>query len=809
MLRGFKGVALAGLLLLVSGLAALAQDDLAADVARWDDLASRVEQELDNSDELSGERLNALRSQLVSQREQAAAATGTNSAQIKTLEAQIASLGDPPAEGDTEPEETANRRSSLNTQLSELRAPVIAAEEARVRADGLIAAIDAMIRDRDTEALLTRHESPVLPSVWASGSMEVLNYGRKIVDETAINLGSAEQRQAIFRNLPVAILYTVAGLWLLFWLGPRLPQIGRTRMQDASIRRRVVVSKLIVIWELLVPLGATLLLLEGFMRLGLVGTAGDGLLTAAIPFFFAMVIARWIALGLFAPHFAEARFVGSDDETALRGYRWMVVMGVTLGAAMFVQTLNDSQQLTDSTRSMLVTPLILIEAFALWRLFHTLRPLRNAEMARIRAANAEIEEDDEASRQVPVGPILSWFFELWGLAVAILAPIAALLGYEMLAGRLMFGTVTTFLLIGMLIVMYSIITDIIEAAIRRGKSGEGLSFVPIITAISLGIVGFPVMLLLWGVRPEEIGEGWIKLKEGVTFGGVTISPTDLVTFVIVFLIGYALTRLAQALMRSTVLPRTSLDTGAKNASVAGLGYVGILLAGIAAVSATGINLSSLAIVAGALSLGIGFGLQTIVSNFVSGIILLMERPVKEGDWIEVGAYSGYVRKVAVRATRIETFDRSTVIVPNENLISQPVLNWTHQSMMGRVIVPVTVAFGTDPRQVEEILLEIAEEHPMILKRPPPAILFMGFNGDGMRFEIRAYLRDVNYMLSATSDMNFDIVERFREADIEIPRAQQEVRFRAVSGSALPPAATPDPEETPASPPQPSDGEEGP
>ena len=293
-------------------------------------------------------------------------------------------------------------------------------------------------------------------------------------------------------------------------------------------------------------------------------------------------------------------------------------------------------------------------------------------------------------------------------------------------------------------------------------------------AVSVGlnlmivIVFLPLILLMWGFQPGDIQTWGYKLATGITIGSVTISATDILSGIVVFVIGYFLTRWFQGWLDGSVMARGKVDAGVRNSIRLAVGYAGIALAALVGISAAGLDLSNLALVAGALSLGIGFGLQNVVSNFVSGLILLAERPFKVGDWIVAGDVSGTVKKISVRATEIETFQRQSVILPNSNLINNAVGNWTHRNKLGRAEIKVGVAYGMDARRAHDIMLEIAREHPLVLKNPEPFVLFVNLGPAALEFEIRVFLADITNGSGVQNDIRFAVLERFAEAGIDIP-----------------------------------------
>ncbi len=314
-----------------------------------------------------------------------------------------------------------------------------------------------------------------------------------------------------------------------------------------------------------------------------------------------------------------------------------------------------------------------------------------------------------------------------------------------------------------------------------GEKIPWLNWVRAIGSLFLWLVFFHVLLLVWGASPDTLEVFYGYFFNGFLIGSLNVIPARIVVAVLMFAGLLAISRWVSNRLEERWLVGSRMERGSREALVTISGYLGVAIAILVALSVAGVQFTNLAIIAGALSVGIGFGLQNIVNNFVSGLILLFERPVKTGDWIMVGSTEGYVKRISIRSTLIQTFDRADVIVPNSELISGQVTNWMLYDPRGRVKVPVGVAYGSDTSLVKDILIKIAKEHPSVISdgsAPEPKVLFMTFGDSSLNFELRAFIQNIDERLQVVSDLNFAIDAAFREHGIEIPFPQRDLHMRS-------------------------------
>jgi small-conductance mechanosensitive channel len=279
------------------------------------------------------------------------------------------------------------------------------------------------------------------------------------------------------------------------------------------------------------------------------------------------------------------------------------------------------------------------------------------------------------------------------------------------------------------------------------------------------MASIPVLMLQWGFSGPDIRDWSQRLLFGFEIGQFRISLVRILIGIAIFVAFVFITRLVQRRLRDNVLIAPRMDPGIANSIDTAIGYAGTGLGAIAAISYAGFDITNLAIVAGALSVGIGFGLQSIVNNFVSGLILLIERPIKVGDLVVVGGEQGTVKRISVRSTEIETSDRASLIVPNSELITGRVLNWTHRNALGRVVMKFSSGPDTDPRRVLAVLSDCANRHPSVLREPAPIAVFEGYSPTTTDFSLRVLLPDITHSLKVQSDLRVAIYEALRRAHI--------------------------------------------
>lgn len=627
-------------------------------------------------------------------------------------------------------------------------------------------------RTRFTAALLERNTSLIDPSLWGDAASDVPAIAGRtgsVIGEWASVIGKQTNRSvvAIFvALLAVIVVVLVPGRRFL------LSKLRRPSLEyQPNMRAKVVSAAAIVAVNAFLPLivltgGHTVLKALDLMpyRVSLLWLGA----TAAVVFF---SLAFGVARALLAPTRAAWRLTPLDDAVATRAFRFAVAIAalqalvivhqsiskVTLASLPFVIAL-------DGVASIIIAVLVIAMVRGLTR----------------RSDPSEEEPDDADSEEYGLGRLA---LLAAGLAAGV-SILACLMGYVAL-GRFVTTQIVWIATVLALLYLLMKLTDELTAFSfsREGLVGSRLissvGFAPrSVTQVGVLANGAAHLVLIslaflaivaqWGVDSSGLFGTIQQLFLGFKIGSLTISLSTLLTGVAVFLIGLLITRSLQNWLDTRFLPTTRLDSGLRNSIRTSFGYVGMIIAATLAFGYAGLDLSNIAIVAGALSVGIGLGLQAIVNNFVSGLILLAERPIRAGDWITVGAEEGTVKRINVRATEIETFDRATVIVPNSSLITGVVKNMVLRDRSGRIAVPVTVSKLADAEQVKAILIECAKAHTLVLRYPEPVVLFLNFGAASLDFELRCYLADISGGGTVKSDLRFAILSRLKEAEIALP-----------------------------------------
>jgi small-conductance mechanosensitive channel len=399
-----------------------------------------------------------------------------------------------------------------------------------------------------------------------------------------------------------------------------------------------------------------------------------------------------------------------------------------------------------------------------------------------------------------------WALRLWTGVLAVVF-VAELGGYNALATHLLEASIHTTFAVMIAWLLALLARGGIELALGTSSLLWRIPFVQRNAAVIGRSAGFWADVLVAFLALSVILQAWRMyegtsealqglLSLGITVGGRHITAGLVLTAVAVLYGAFLSSWAIQDMLMNEVYPRRRVDWGVRY-SMNRLAHYAIVLVGfLIALGLIGVELQNITILAGAFGIGIGFGLQDIVHNFVSGLILLFERPVKVGDMIQIGGEWGHIRKVGLRATVVQTLDKSEVIVPNSDLISNPVTNWTFSDRYARLILPVGVAYGSDVALTMKILQEIAEDNSTVLSDPEPQVFFIEFGDSSLNFELRAWIPDIETRFTVRSELHQEVDRRFRKANVEIAFPQRDLHLRTVDQRArktlaevVPPAAS--------------------
>lgn len=716
-----------------------------------------------------------LRNAALGVQDQARQLAGNLTPQMAALQAQLAVLGPPPAKGaPPEAAEVASQRRQLDKAQANLDAQIKQAQLLNQNALQLAAQLTGLRNDEFQARLASRTATPFSAAFWADPARtfpDDLARLKRLGARAAAAGGAAWQspnRRPLLLCLIGAALLLGVGRWLLERL---LLQLATRRVPDGHLRRSAMATAVALTAVFTTGLAAQLVYL-GLNWNDILDTDLDTLASSAVRLVCFAAFVTGLGRALLSVRRPSWRLPPLSDLAAqrLRRIPWL------LGAAALLfglierisRTIGSSLPATVATRGLMALVISGLIGVA-W--------LRLRDARRQRAADGEVEH-----RPLWIG--------LLG-AAAVLGVLVSWLGVALGYIALAFFVAVQMLWIGVIVasayLLFHLLNDLIHTLLSsRGRGGRRLqatfqlaphtldqaaTLLAGLTRLLLTLLALTTVLTPFGAGPGDLLASASRTFSSLKLGDLPIDPGSIFTAVVVMVVGILLLRMLKRWLREQLLPKSTMEPGMQDSIVTLLGYLGGLLVLVFTLAALHVNLTSITWIVSALSVGIGFGLQAIVQNFISGLILLVERPVKVGDWVSLGTVEGDIRRINVRATEIQLWDRSTVIVPNSQLITENVRNVTQANALGRVQIKLPMPLDTDAGKVRALVLDVLNAHPGTLATPAPYVQLANLDDGAMTFNCVAYVNSPRDASGVKSELLFEILERLRAARLPLIRAQ--------------------------------------
>jgi small-conductance mechanosensitive channel len=685
---------------------------------------------------------------------------------LQDIQTRLAQLGPPPAPGQPpESPQTAASRAALNREHEALDSEVKLARLLALEANQTSAALVAQLHRNFEARLWTRSRSILDPSLWrdlvTSLPDDTASLSRTAWDESE-RFNDAVAR----RGVPVLLaLSLLAGLLII---GPArfiLNRLGYRRASAAATATRLRRSSL-ALWlvgvAVITPIAGGLILRGALLGAAAATEGFDAIVVLTIRAVSYATLLEGLGRALLSPGRPSWRLAPVSEDAVARIAPYPGLLGAAAGLTGLVTGVNAviGSSLATSVASDCVTVLLEFGVAGAALL----------AMARVRGERLVKPADHKAEQESR----LPWIVAALGAWLSLGATLVAVLaGYLALASFLMRETIWVGVVLSLVFLVIRFTDDLFPAVLsnktasgRMMRNAIGLtsSALDQIAVLASGLARLAILLLGWFALLLPFGAGLsdvLALSGHVQFvlriGQVTISPIAVLGGVGLFFIGLLATRAVRGWLETRYLPKTRMDVGVRTSVATGVSYLGAVIAAVLAFAYLGLSFTQIAIFASALSVGIGFGLQAIIGNFVSGLILLAERPVKVGDWIAIGELEGDVKAINIRATEIEMADRSRLIVPNSDLVSKTVRNVTHAGAIGRVRIVLKVADSAAPEAVREVILTRLTGHADVQADPPPAVYLTDVRDGALEFTAYAYVKSPRQAFRVKSELLFQIV----------------------------------------------------
>ena len=748
----------------------------------WTRQLDRITTRADQANLLPVE-IDTMREQVIDVRTAASAAAALARSDLTDTRKLLAPLETKPGT-DAVPETDAVKaeRERLSAQAAESESRVKQCEVVIARADQLLDRMTKLRGEIVLQTLLHRDASPLSPEVWTklipqftaavqTLSMAVVSWAREGLG--VLHFESSE--------LPSLVAWAIATV-VLWWFARALRRrYGRGDAVEPGQRDRTIAAAIDGVGLVLVPILAVWLIGKV-----LTATSPPSPIDQLVPELTARIIAVLLVFGLTATALAPTRptwrvLPFTDESAHLLSHALRRLLAVGASADFIYVALTRGAGSREALAAMGALVLATIIAFL------TLPALSTRAWQAARSGDQELP--------AMIGGTW-WSVARLALSVIVLSAVLfALLGYATLAAHLHNAIYMSSLLIALALLMHRFISDLLEAAAapdtppgRWARQRFGLPPDAALRGHQLVILLFDLILVAvlaiaipaaWGADVDGMLVGMVQLLHGVRVGGVTISLGNVGIAIIAFGVVLALFRLLRSVVRNRVLPTVDAPLPLRQSIDAGLNYAGVTIAILIGIAALGIDFTNLAIVLGALSVGIGLGLQNIANNVISGVFLLVERPIRAGDWVSVAGFEGFVRRIDIRATEVETFQRTSVIIPNSLFLQNPVVNRTYSDTSSRVELKFTVGLNTDVSAMEGALREAALGHPRVLRVPAPIVRFVHIMPTGLEFELFVFVARVEDRLVVNNDLNKAILAKLIELKIVDPTPVPELRLRGV------------------------------